>query len=84
MDEQKALKWQALYDNMWLAFALGLLLPIVIYTAWGIGEILIMVPQLDVNKAMDALKPAVVQQAAPAADTSALGVPAPAEAAPVH
>jgi len=74
MDEQKALSWQALYDNMWGIFALGLLLPIVIYTVWGIVEI-INVPQLDVNSAMQALQPA--QQAAPAE------IPA-AEAAPVH
>ncbi|MDO8445839.1 MAG: hypothetical protein Q7T53_07045 [Deltaproteobacteria bacterium] len=63
MDEQKALSWQALYDNMWGIFALGLLLPIVIYTVWGIVEI-INVPQLDVNSAMQALQPA--QQAVPA------------------
>lgn len=74
MDEQKALSWQALYDNMWGIFALGLLLPIVIYTVWGIVEI-INVPQLDVDSAMQSLQPA--QQAAPAE------IPA-TEAAPVH
>lgn len=57
MDEQKALSWQALYDNMWGIFALGLLLPIVIYTVWGLVEI-INVPKLDVNKAMQSLQPA--------------------------
>lgn len=62
MDEQKALSWQALYDNMWGIFALGLLLPILIYTVWGIVEI-VNVPQLDVNKAMQPLQPA--QQTAP-------------------
>jgi len=75
MDEQKALSWQALYDNMWGIFALGLLLPIVIYTVWGIVEIM-NVPQLDVNSAMQSLQPA--QQAAPAE------IPAATEAAPVH
>lgn len=78
MDEQKALSWQALYDNMWGIFALGLLLPIVIYTVWGLVEIM-NVPQLDVNSAMQSLQPA--QQAAPAEISEA----APAtEAAPVH
>ena len=78
MDEQKALSWQALYDNMWGIFALGLLLPIVIYTVWGLVEIM-NVPQLDVNSAMQSLQPA--QQAAPAVIPEA----APAtEAAPVH
>lgn len=57
MDEQKALSWQALYDNMWGIFALGLLLPIVIYTVWGLVEI-INVPKLDVNTAMQSLQPA--------------------------
>jgi hypothetical protein len=74
MDEQKALSWQALYDNMWGIFALGLLLPILIFTVWGIVEI-INVPQLDVNSAMQSLQPA--QQAATAE------IPA-TEASPVH
>ncbi len=77
MDEQKALKMQALYDNMWGIFALGLLLPIVIYTVWGLVEIM-NVPQLDVNSAMQSLQPAAPVEA-PAAEA-----PAPAEAAPVH
>ena len=63
MNEQKALKWQALYYNMWLMFALGIILPTVIYTVWGMVEIM-NVPQMDVNSAMQALQPA--QQAAPA------------------
>lgn len=80
MDEQKALSWQALYDNMWAILALGLVIPITLYTAWGLLEVL-NAPQMDVNKAMEALKPAAVQQAAPAAEVPAA---APAEAAPVH
>ena len=60
MDEQKALKWQALYDNMWLMFALGIILPTVIYTVWGMVEIM-NVPQLDVNSAMQVLQPAPAQ-----------------------
>lgn len=82
MDEQKALKMQALYDNMWGVFAVGLLLPIVLYTVWGMVE-LMNVPQLDVNNAMEALKPAAAQQAAPV-EAPAAEAPAPAEAAPVH
>lgn len=80
MDEQKALKWQALYDNMWGIFALGILLPTVIYTVWGMVEIM-NVPQLDVNNAMQALQPA--QQADPAAAEAPATESAPAEA-PVH
>lgn len=79
MDEQKALSWQALYDNMWGIFALGLLLPIVIYTVWGLVEIMNVTP-LDVNSAMKALQPA--QQTAPV-EAAPAAVP-PAEAAPVH
>ncbi len=60
MNEQKALKWQALYDNMWLMFALGIILPTVIYTVWGMVEIM-NVPQMDVNSAMQALQPAPAQ-----------------------
>jgi len=80
MDEQKALSWQALYDNMWGIFALGLLLPIAIYTVWGLVEIM-NVPQLDVNSAMQALQPA--QEAAPAAEEAPAAGSAPAEA-PIH
>jgi hypothetical protein len=80
ISEEKALKWQALYDNMWGIFALGLLLPIVIYTLWGLVEITMMVPQMDVNKAMEALQPAV--QAAPAEVVPAEA--APAEAVPAQ
>lgn len=80
MDEQKALSWQALYDNMWGIFALGLLLPIVIYTVWGLVEIM-NVPQLDVNSAMQSLQPA--QQTAPAMEEAPAVESAPAEA-PVH
>lgn len=76
MDEQKALSWQALYDNMWGIFALGIIVPTLIYTVWGLIEIATL-PQMDVSKAMEALKPAEAQQAAPA------GIPA-TEAAPVH
>ncbi|MEK6725452.1 MAG: hypothetical protein AABY54_02715 [Deltaproteobacteria bacterium] len=76
MDEQKALSWQALYDNMWGIFALGILVPTLIYTVWGLIEIATL-PQMDVSKAMEALRPAEVQQAAPAE------IPA-TEAAPVH
>ena len=74
MDEQKALSWQALYDNMWGIFALGILVPTLIYTVWGLIEIATL-PQMDVSKAMQSLSPA--QQAAPAE------IPA-TEAAPVH
>lgn len=81
MDEQKALSWQALYDNMWGIFALGILLPTVIYTVWGIGEIM-NVPQLDVNSAMQALQPA--PQAAPAAEAAPEAAPAAPAEAPVH
>lgn len=81
MDEQKALSWQALYDNMWGIFALGILVPTLIYTVWGLIEIATL-PQMDVSKAMEALKPAQVQQV-PAAAAPAMA-PEAATQAPVH
>jgi hypothetical protein len=83
MDEQKALSWQALYDNMWGIFALGILVPTLIYTVWGLIEIATL-PQMDVSKAMEALKPAEVQQAAPAAEAAPAMAPEAATQAPAH
>ena len=80
MDEQKALSWQALYDNMWGILAIGILLPTLLYTTWGMVEILNVKP-LDVNSAMQALQPA--QEAAPAAEEAPAAGSAPAEA-PIH
>ena len=83
MDEQKALKWQALYDNMWGIFALGLLLPIVIYTVWGMVEIMNVRP-LDVNSAMQALQPAQQTSPVEAAPAAASQTEAEKAQAPVH
>lgn len=82
MDEKKALSWQALYDNMWAILALGLVIPIALYTTWGMIEIMNVTP-LDVNSAMQKLQPA--QQAAPAEAAPAAAPAAPAaEAAPAQ
>ena len=40
--------WKGFYDNMWALLALGLGIPIVVYTVWGLIEIL-NVPRLPVN-----------------------------------
>ncbi len=40
--------WKRLYDNMWALLVLGLGIPIVVYTVWGMIEIL-NVPSLPVN-----------------------------------
>ncbi|MBW7956933.1 MAG: hypothetical protein H3C68_03475 [Deltaproteobacteria bacterium] len=39
--------WQVFYDNIWLLLILGVVLPTVVYTVWGLIEIA-MVPQLPV------------------------------------
>ena len=83
MDEQKALSWQALYDNMWGIFALGIIVPTLIYTVWGLIEIATL-PQMDVSKAMEALKPVQLQQAAPAAEAAPAMAPDTATQAPAH
>ena len=41
--------WQKFYDNIWLLLILGFALPSVIYTVWGVIEIL-NVPQLPIAK----------------------------------
>lgn len=82
VNEQKALYWQSLFDNMWGIFALGLLIPTLIYTVWGLIEI-VTLPHMDVSKAMEALKPAQGQQAVPAAAAPAMA-PEAATQAPSH
>ena len=41
--------WQKFYDNIWLLLILGFAIPTVIYTVWGVIEIL-LVPQLPIAK----------------------------------
>jgi hypothetical protein len=36
--------WQRVYDNVWLMLALGLIVMLVVYTAWGIWEVLTLPP----------------------------------------
>lgn len=48
---------QSFYENMYLLLVVGVLLPTVIYTVWGLAEMMNL-PQLDVDKYMQALKPA--------------------------
>ena len=64
----------SLYENMYLLLVLGLVIPIVSYTVWGLVDI-ISEPQMDVDKYMSELKAApALAGAQPAAQ--------PAEAAP--
>ncbi|MEK7313055.1 MAG: hypothetical protein AAB210_00400 [Deltaproteobacteria bacterium] len=50
-DEKKenTSSWQKFYDNIWLLLILGFAIPTVIYTVWGVIEIL-LVPQLPIAK----------------------------------
>lgn len=36
--------WQRVYDNVWLMLALGLIVMFVVYTAWGIWEVVTLPP----------------------------------------
>ncbi len=38
--EKEATKWQAMFDNIWLLFALSLLISTVIYNVWGIIDLM--------------------------------------------
>lgn len=67
---------QSLYENMYLLLVIGVLLPTVIYTVWGLAEMMNL-PQLDVDKYMQELKPA------PSAQVESQPAPAP-EAAPAQ
>lgn len=31
--------WQNFFDNIWLLLVLGIVIPTVVYTAWGIWEV---------------------------------------------
>lgn len=39
--------WQVFYDNIWLLLILGVVVPTLVYTVWGLIEIM-MVPKLPV------------------------------------
>jgi len=39
--------WQVFYDNMWLLLILGVVVPTLVYTVWGLIEVT-MVPPLPV------------------------------------
>ncbi|HBO83915.1 MAG: hypothetical protein A2073_08545 [Deltaproteobacteria bacterium GWC2_42_11] len=57
----------SLYENMYLLLVLGLVIPIVSYTVWGLVDF-ISEPQMDVDKYMSELKAAPAQaEAQPAA-----------------
>ena len=31
--------WQKFFDNIWLLFALGIVIPTTVYTVWGLWEV---------------------------------------------
>lgn len=39
--------WQGIYDNIFLLLILGVVVPTVVYTVWGLVEV-VMVPQLPI------------------------------------
>ncbi len=39
--------WQVFYDNIWLLLILGVVVPTLVYTVWGLIEVM-MVPPLPV------------------------------------
>ena len=43
-EDANAQKWQKVFDNVWLLFLLSLLISGVIYTAWGIYDLLTVPP----------------------------------------
>ncbi len=43
-ENEPAIKWQKLFDNIWLLFLLSLLISGVIYNAWGLYDLLHVPP----------------------------------------
>ncbi|GAB1471567.1 hypothetical protein MASR2M66_24450 [Chloroflexota bacterium] len=43
-EEKVALKWQAVFDNIWFLFLLSLLISGLIYNAWGIIDLMSVPP----------------------------------------
>ena len=39
-EDGEATKWQAIFDNVWLLFALSLIISTVIYNVWGIIDLM--------------------------------------------
>ncbi|MBI5233367.1 MAG: hypothetical protein HY880_03340 [Deltaproteobacteria bacterium] len=44
-DDQPIPGWQIFFDNIWLLFLLGIVIPTVIFTVWGLIEVT-QIPQL--------------------------------------
>jgi len=42
--QENGLKWQKVFDNIWLLFLLSLLISGVIYNAWGLYDLLHVPP----------------------------------------
>ncbi|MBI1911978.1 MAG: hypothetical protein HYS21_08235 [Deltaproteobacteria bacterium] len=48
-DEGPIPAWQTLYDNIYLLLILGVVVPTVVYTVWGLIEVM-NVPQLPIAR----------------------------------
>lgn len=69
MSEQKVPKMQAFYDDIFLLFLLGIVVPTVSYTIWGIMEIanVPLAPARDKAGIVETAAPAPAAEIAPAA-----------------
>lgn len=78
MSEQKIPKMQTFYDDIFLLFLLGIVLPTVSYTIWGVMEI----ANTPLAPARD--KAGIVETAAPAPAPAVETAPAAPAAAPAN
>lgn len=73
MSEQKIPKMQAFYDDLFLLFLLGVVIPVVSYTVWGLMEIANtpLAPSRDKAGIIETAAPAPAAEMAPAAPAAA-------------
>jgi len=43
-EEKPVPSWQVFYDNIWLLLILGVVLPTLVYTVWGLIEVMTVPP----------------------------------------
>ncbi|MDH4100086.1 MAG: hypothetical protein OEV28_05875 [Nitrospirota bacterium] len=72
MSEQKIPRMQAFYDDLFLLFLLGVVIPVVSYTVWGMMEIANtpLAPARDKAGIVETVAPAAAPEAAPAETTA--------------